>query len=401
MKIAVITPYHTEPLEMLKRAHDSVTSQTHACTHYMVADGHPRAEIDSWTVRHIALPVEHSNNGNTPRAIGSLDAIGDGFDAISYLDADNWFEPDHIAGLVALQEETKADLVSSGRVIHAIDGSVLLPKGESGDGQNHADTSVLMFYRSAFAVLPLWGTMPHELGPKCDHFIFKGALALGCTHNGHQNQTVHFTSRYSPHYRKAGLEIPDDAKAMHSMKDSDQFARRLGAKGLSHILSGHSVESWFQKKATNPKIFVVPADEDTLTDSQHSLIEDLEARTVSRAEVYFADETELLEERALTDKHNNVFLVVFEEKIENRTIIDAVAEERGDMAIIYVRTGPAKAITNADSLLDRRAWKVILPKNTEINLYKENCRYGYGHIIIADEEYIVNTLIPSIETYTR
>ncbi len=147
MKVAIVTPYHVEPLDILKRAHDSVVAQTVSCTHYMVADGHARDEVDTWTVRHIRLPGEHGNNGNTPRAIGSLDAVGLGFDAIAFLDADDWYEPDHIEGLLAHHRETGANLLTRGRVIHAIDGSVMLPEGERGDGTETADTSTLLFTR--------------------------------------------------------------------------------------------------------------------------------------------------------------------------------------------------------------------------------------------------------------
>jgi hypothetical protein len=44
MRVAVITPYFKEPLEQLRRCHESVANQTHGETvHFMVADGHPQA----------------------------------------------------------------------------------------------------------------------------------------------------------------------------------------------------------------------------------------------------------------------------------------------------------------------------------------------------------------------
>ena len=66
MRCAVVTPYHTEPLSMLRRAHDSVRSQGVAVTHVLVADGHPREELDSWDAVHLRLPTSHGDNGNTP-----------------------------------------------------------------------------------------------------------------------------------------------------------------------------------------------------------------------------------------------------------------------------------------------------------------------------------------------
>jgi hypothetical protein len=72
MKLAVITPYHKEPIWKLERCHQSVRQQSDACTHFLIADGHPRDEIRSWDCQHIILPLEHNDNGNTPRGIGSL-----------------------------------------------------------------------------------------------------------------------------------------------------------------------------------------------------------------------------------------------------------------------------------------------------------------------------------------
>ncbi|MDP9413866.1 MAG: hypothetical protein M3Q08_07205 [Pseudomonadota bacterium] len=73
MKVAVVTPYYREPLETLERCHESVRRQPHSCTHFMVADGHPRAEVNSWPdVQHFALPVSHGDYGNTPRSIGGV-----------------------------------------------------------------------------------------------------------------------------------------------------------------------------------------------------------------------------------------------------------------------------------------------------------------------------------------
>jgi hypothetical protein len=109
MRVAVVTPYFREPLDWLRQCHASVRAQTHACTHVMVADGHPQSEVAGWPgLRHIALPTSHGDYGDTPRAIGSIEAIGAGFDAIAYLDADNAYAPDHIESLVELQRRTGA-----------------------------------------------------------------------------------------------------------------------------------------------------------------------------------------------------------------------------------------------------------------------------------------------------
>jgi glycosyltransferase involved in cell wall biosynthesis len=100
MKVAVVTPYYREPIEKLRRCHDSVMAQTRACTHFMVADGFARDEIDDWDVQHIRLPLGHADFGNTPRCLGALSALNQGFDGFAYLDADNWYHPEHAESLV-------------------------------------------------------------------------------------------------------------------------------------------------------------------------------------------------------------------------------------------------------------------------------------------------------------
>jgi hypothetical protein len=45
--------------------------------------------------------------GNTPRAIGGILADAYGFDAVTYLDADNWYDPAHVEDFVAAHEANK------------------------------------------------------------------------------------------------------------------------------------------------------------------------------------------------------------------------------------------------------------------------------------------------------
>lgn len=401
MKVAVITPYHTEPLDMLRRAHDSVTAQTHACTHYMIADGHPRPEIETWQVRHIALTTAHHNNGNTPRAKGTLDAIENDFDAIAYLDADNWFEPNHIADLISHQQQTGADIVSSGRVIHGIDGEVLLPAGEQGDGTETADTSTLLFNKTAFTILPLWGTMPDELGPNCDRYIFKGAQAAGGKHHHTGQLTMHFTSRYAPHYRAAGQPIPADATAMHAMKESDQFIRRVGPKGLSHILSGKSVESLFTAKASQPYVVCILNDEDELTPAQAQFCDDLDHKLGDQAEFYYATMDEVVTDASVTADRNNIFLLWFGDDQTEKSRLGEIADQNGQFAVIYVRSEEKTDDQLCDAHLDRRAWKIITHSKSLKDCYAHQCRYGDGHVILSPLSTAPDGITPLMHDYAR
>ena len=78
---AVITPYYKESLAVLERCHRSCQEQQGdwPLRHVMVADGHPRPELAGWNVDHIVLPQAHGDNGNTPRCLGAISAINQGY----------------------------------------------------------------------------------------------------------------------------------------------------------------------------------------------------------------------------------------------------------------------------------------------------------------------------------
>ena len=124
VRVAVITPYFRETDEILSACLESVRDQTHAaCRHFVVSDGYPNPLVDEFAVTHIRLPHAHGDNGNFARCLGALAAVPDGFDAVAFLDADNWYQPDHITRMVSLQARTGVALCTSGRSIHRLDGT--------------------------------------------------------------------------------------------------------------------------------------------------------------------------------------------------------------------------------------------------------------------------------------
>lgn len=210
MRVAVVTPYYKESPAILRRAHESVRAQSWPCQHILVADGHPQAVVADWTTDHLALPHSHADNGNTPRHRGAALACEQGYDAIAFLDADNWYEPDHIATLVALHRDSGAPMVSSRRRIWSLDGAVLLPEGEAADGAGHTDTSAVMVTRDAFGLLDLWRDMPRHLSPMCDTIFFYAALFRELPHAWSTAVTWNFQSHYKDHYFRALVDAPHD-----------------------------------------------------------------------------------------------------------------------------------------------------------------------------------------------
>jgi glycosyltransferase involved in cell wall biosynthesis len=223
LRVAVITPYYQEAEDVLRTCYDSVRRQSYACTHFLVADGSPRLDVLTWPAEHIVLPRPHEDLGNTPRAIGSLAAMNQGFDAIAFLDADNWYCPDHVEAMVDLHRRTGAAVCTAGRTIHRLDGSLLYVDKHDCDGQKHVDTSCLFLTRPAFRLLPLWAMMPQQLSPIGDTVMWQTILQRRLAHAHSPRPTVAFRTQYQVHYRIAGETPPPHAKS-----NAESIDRALG-----------------------------------------------------------------------------------------------------------------------------------------------------------------------------
>jgi hypothetical protein len=176
-----------------------------------VADGHPNSQVSTWDADHVVLPRAHADYGNTPRAIGSLLAHGEGYDAIAYLDADNWLYPEHVAAMVALHDQSGAPVCTATRTIHRVDGSLMFVDTES-DGIKHADTNCLFFTREMFRLLPLWSMMPRELAPHCDRLIWSAIIGRDVDRGHCSTPTVAYRTMHRVHYERVGETPPPGAR---------------------------------------------------------------------------------------------------------------------------------------------------------------------------------------------
>ncbi|WP_112070120.1 glycosyltransferase [Herbaspirillum rubrisubalbicans] len=201
-KIAVITPYYKESIGMLKQCHESVLAQEvdAEVVHFMVADGYANNQIDGWGVEHIKLPRSHGNNGNTPRAIGALLAEGKGVDFIAFLDADNWYHPQHLSTLLAVNESTGAEVCCSWRTFHRPDGSSLGISEPAEEQLQHVDTSCYLLARSAFSINLVWSQMPNEVSAICDRIFLQAIVNKKLNMAFTRQRTVAFRTTYPGHY---------------------------------------------------------------------------------------------------------------------------------------------------------------------------------------------------------
>ena len=167
-RVAVVTPYYKESIEMLERCHQSVQNQTLNCLHILVADGYPNKTVKGWDAHHIQLPCSHNDIGSTPRLIGAYHAIGLGVEAITFLDADNWLREDHIEQMSRIMDQERADFVSTTRTLCRLDGSEMGPCPLT-DPDHFIDTNCMMLGKAAFPVLHQWSLMPsygHLIGDR-------------------------------------------------------------------------------------------------------------------------------------------------------------------------------------------------------------------------------------------
>ncbi len=233
MRVAVVTPYFETPRDWFEQCHRSVMAQTHPCTHIVVADGAPEDYVGGWEAQHIMLDVNHADYGDTPRAIGSVAAIGQQFDAIAYLDADNWYTPDHIASLVELHRETDADVCISSRTMNHLDGSELGPCLET-DGAFFADTSCLMLTRPAFRVAGAWAMFEPQLHPICDRMMMHVIRQHQLKRAFSGKTTVAFRTAYKGMYRLYGVTPPPGAdKSGDDFLKAIDYLKHMGGPDLS------------------------------------------------------------------------------------------------------------------------------------------------------------------------
>lgn len=210
MKICVVTPYYRTEAAWLAAAHRSVREQTQAAHHILVCDGSEPVAIPSFAGTHIVLQRNYRDYGNTPRLIGCYQAMQMNADAIAFLDGDNWFYPDHLAGLVAFAQKNQLDACASARMLHRLDGSPLI-KCPVVDGRQHIDTSCLLVLKRAFPHMLTWVLLPQDVAAVMDQFVWKHMLDQGARLGFLDRATVAYRTRHAAHYNLAGEAAPPEA----------------------------------------------------------------------------------------------------------------------------------------------------------------------------------------------
>lgn len=251
MKVAVITPYFQESRAWVERCMASVRAQTHPCTHFMVSDGQPLDALDEAGVRHVRLGRAHADYGNTPRAIGGQLAVAEGFDAVCFLDADNWYAPDHVASCAATAEHSNADFVTAGRRLVREDGSVIpLRTSDDADG-SHVDTNCFFLLFGAFHTLARWALAPRSMASLFDRFYLQSLRAEGLREAQTGRATVDYLCTWASIFRAVGEAPPPYAKENVSSEPLRRWAQRLNPSDFDcvHRLTGCRLDQMLNLRA--------------------------------------------------------------------------------------------------------------------------------------------------------
>lgn len=157
-------------------------------------------------VQAIGLPAPARDIGSTPRTIGAAFAWGQGAGMVTFLDADCWYEPEHIALLARLQRECRTPVVCSGRVITDWTGRERAPCREMVRGSGFYDTNTYGFSTAGRAVSYAFGMLRPEDHIVGDRHVSAAAEALGLA--CHYLPTVVYRSTWRFHYEENGWKPP-------------------------------------------------------------------------------------------------------------------------------------------------------------------------------------------------
>ena len=213
MKIAVVTPYFREDKDTLVRCLDSVRTQTLACDHFLISDGHPQDFIDGEAVRHLRLGMAHGDYGNTPRGLGAQLAVSEGYQAIAFLDADNWYENNHLevcldAARTITGDAFDCDYVIARRRFISPDQKIVF----LGDEPDSVDTNCYFFLPGAYHMLPYWNLMPKEASEIGDHLFYRHLQAKKLLVARTEQITVNYLNLWAHTYVARRLPPPEGAK---------------------------------------------------------------------------------------------------------------------------------------------------------------------------------------------
>lgn len=218
LKVAIVTPFYNTPVDWLKQCIESVKNQTYSCYHILVSDGNAEDSEDMkylmkshQDISIIRLPEPHNDYGDTPRAIGSISAFRKGFDAICWLDADNWFAHNHVESLINLLKKTKAPICTSTRYLCHLNGEVL-GKCPEINPNGFIDTNCYLVTKAVKGIVSFWWMMDDNHHVAGDRVVFNTIKKEKVLHRHTAMPTVFYRTAFQVHYDYFGVPHPPGSK---------------------------------------------------------------------------------------------------------------------------------------------------------------------------------------------
>ena len=221
MKVAVVTPYYKEEERIIRRCVDSVAKQNYPhVMHVLVSDGFEQEWVSRECVHHIRMP-NTADTGDTPRLVGSAYASALGADAIIFVDADCWINPEHVEKMVEAQRLTGAGIVTCPRHIWDKFTDEYMGVDTESDGRVFNDTNCYLVMRPVYRVIANWSFKPMSKGLIGDRFFWEACLRAGTPIARTPHTMTNYSSDFVCHYKMFDKPVPPEAKVIEF--DGEQF----------------------------------------------------------------------------------------------------------------------------------------------------------------------------------
>jgi glycosyltransferase involved in cell wall biosynthesis len=234
MKIAVVTAYHQITPE-LEQCLSSVRGQSYQdVIHIIIGDGCTLPSELTESVLNIPLPVNIGDIGDTPRALGVIYAKSLGVDSITFLDSDNWIEPNHIDTLVKTLQANDSHVVACKRNICHLDGSVMGVCPDS-NGINFCDTNCLMVTKELFDFASSGWKVPDHLHVIGDRIIWDQLIHATDKISISEYPTVNYRTGFAGHYPMFGRSIPEGVKSGSAILEQKAIIDHLVSRSIKRM----------------------------------------------------------------------------------------------------------------------------------------------------------------------
>jgi len=224
-----VTPAYLEGVNVLRQNIKSVQQQYHCWPwqHLVVWDGitnlgcRDHVSVSHETTSLLKVKFNHGDYGDYIRRLGTRLAIKQNSTAVTYLDADNYWSPNHWVVVNQTRASSQKNIIISGRkLIHE--------NGEETEDftRDFFDTNTITLFGEAKKIGLLWGLYPREMSLVGDRIISKYIQT-------HFSNEIAFTNEATVNYSYSPISKEKVAAFKTWYRDnyaqiSDTFRRRFG-----------------------------------------------------------------------------------------------------------------------------------------------------------------------------